>query len=92
MKHRLWNRAGSDPIAMPTYSSRDVQPPEILYPPLQTFPVQYYSGVSQSGSGSLQNKRMKWIGIIMFTVLMIFPFVVQYLPTVIREYLSASLR
>ena len=39
-----------------------------------------------------EGRRLNWLGILLFGVLMAYPFVVQYLPLGVRQYLSATLR
>ena len=39
-----------------------------------------------------RRRSLNWLGFAMFVILMAYPFFAQYLPTGIRQYLSATLR
>lgn len=45
-------------------------------------------------AGAIVEKKhgLNWLGFTMFVLLMIYPFIVQYLPLGIRQYLSAPLK
>ena len=47
---------------------------------------------SYTGIAVAQKRSLTWLGITMFGLLMLYPFVAQYVPSGIREFLSASLR
>jgi hypothetical protein len=40
----------------------------------------------------VRRRSLNWLGFTMFVILMAYPFFAQYLPTGIRQYLSATLR
>jgi len=74
--------ASPQPVTAPAYQSTSEFPSVGIF-------ARHGSG---DGKRKSQSKLMNWLGTLMFSALMLFPFVARFLPIGIRQYLSASLR